>query len=605
MDNRIQITSISIKNFRSIRRLNLKVSDFNIFVGENDAGKSNVLKALNLFFNNKTDGEHNFEYNRDFTYLYPTNSKEAKAITITLHFYVPKSFSGGGTYIWTKRWDRTGLSKDAITKQDGTLPPSRSRIPAALRKIKFRYVPAVKSADYYKTLLEDLYASVSASLDPTLEEAVKSFSDVLSSYTKHITADVFERLNLSSVLTVPTELNEIFKALIFRTNRNDKSVEVPLTSRGDGIQARHIPIILKYIADEDQRSRNQGSTKVTTIWGFEEPENGLELSNAFSMASEFSSYSKDVQIFLTTHSPAFYMKKGADGVNIFYVEKKTEYSEETVIVAERSNNIIAAKMGLMPLVAPFVAEQASKLAEAQKIYNENYLTDVPTILVEGPSDKLYLELAIEALSPQLHQCLKTNSLRIVCKNDGAGCGQLVNWVMAWIYSGFRSPMLALFDKDTAGSSARTEVLNSEAYKTKSQLSNVKIMQLEPSDAIIGLYNLKINIDYEIENLLSNEIWEEWKQKKLITERSDVELMNIFGSNIPRDKSLNDFLNYLREQGIQDYDFLYKPKALKKMTMANIVKENFSKNPSVYDGFIRTITSVENYFGKALPNWKVN
>lgn len=329
MDNQISIISIAIKNFRSIRRLSLKISDFNIFVGTNDAGKSNVLKALNLFFNNKVDALNEYDFNRDFTYLYPPKSKEAKAISIKIHFEVPKSFSDGGVYVWEKKWNRNGLILDLITKQDGTLPASRSRIPATLRKIKFRYVPAVKSSDYYKTLLEDLYASVAASLDPTLEEAVSNFSGVLSSYTEHITNEVFERLGLSSVLSVPAELNDIFKALIFLTNRDGQTLEVPLTSRGDGIQARHIPIILKYIADEDQRSRNQGSTKITTIWGFEEPENGLELLNAFSMADEFSSYSKEVQIFLTTHSPAFYMRKGDRGVTIFFVDKKEESSEET------------------------------------------------------------------------------------------------------------------------------------------------------------------------------------------------------------------------------------------------------------------------------------
>ena len=264
MDNQISITSIAIKNFRSIRRLTLKISDFNIFVGTNDAGKSNVLKALNLFFNNKVDALNEYDFSRDFTYIKKKKSKEAKAITIIIHFEVPKkAFFEGGEYVWEKKWNRNGLIVDSITKQDGSLPASRSRIPATLRKIKFRYVPAVKSSDYYKTLLEDLYSSVAASLDPTLEDAVGSFSGVLSSYTEHITTEVFEHLGLSSILTVPAELNEIFKALIFRTYREGQSIEVPLTSRGDGIQARHIPIILKYIADEDQRSRNQGSTKIT------------------------------------------------------------------------------------------------------------------------------------------------------------------------------------------------------------------------------------------------------------------------------------------------------------------------------------------------------
>lgn len=403
MDNRILIRNIMIKNFRSIRRENIKISDFNVFVGMNDAGKSNILKALNLFFNDQVDMDSPFDYQRDFTYLYPPKSKEAKAISISIQFVIPETFSDGGIYIWEKVWKQTGKVLDVIKNKQGDLPASRSRIPTALRRIKYRYVPAVKSSDYYKILLGDLYASVAASLDSTLSDSVNSFSDALASYTKSITDDVFKRLDLSSQLTVPTDLNDIFKALIFRTNRDKAGINVPLTARGDGIQARHIPIILKYIAQEDQKSRKQGAAKVTTIWGFEEPENGLELANAFTLANEFIEYSKDLQILLTTHSPAFYMKKKEEGVSIFYVEKRANGSEETCITFEKSKSKIADDMGLMPLVAPFIAEQAHKLELAQNIYNKNFLTDIPTIMVEGETDVEYLKLAIHHLSPNLQK----------------------------------------------------------------------------------------------------------------------------------------------------------------------------------------------------------
>ena len=438
MDSRIIIRSISINNFRSIRKGTVKVGAFNVLVGMNDAGKSNVLKALNLFFNDQVDSNSPFDYNRDFSYLFPQKSKEAKAITISIQFEIPNSFADGGIYTWRKVWNQIGKVTDSIKNEQGKEPAPRSRIPAALRRIKYRYVPAVKSPDYYKTLLGDLYTSVSASLDSTLGESIETFSDSLSSYTQSITQDVFKRLKLSSELTIPTDLDEIFKALIFRTNRKRDGVSVPLTARGDGIQARHIPIILKYIAQEDQKSRNQGSTKVTTIWGFEEPENGLELSNAFALANEFMEYSQDLQIFLTTHSPAFYMKKAEAGVSVFYVEKSADGSEETKIIAEKSTTKIADDMGLMPLVAPFVAEQARKLEIAQNIYSRNILTDVPTIMVEGETDVDYLTLAIRHLSPTLQEKLNKQELRMVYKLDGAGTTQLCDWALSWIY---REPLI--------------------------------------------------------------------------------------------------------------------------------------------------------------------
>lgn len=50
----ILIERIEIKYFRSFGEKNVKIAgikDLNIFSGSNDVGKSNVLKALNLFFN--------------------------------------------------------------------------------------------------------------------------------------------------------------------------------------------------------------------------------------------------------------------------------------------------------------------------------------------------------------------------------------------------------------------------------------------------------------------------------------------------------------------------------------------------------------------------
>ena len=66
MINRIIIDFIRIKNFRSIRNEVIDAKDMNILVGLNDVGKSNVLKALNLFFNGQTDYGVAFYLKMDF-----------------------------------------------------------------------------------------------------------------------------------------------------------------------------------------------------------------------------------------------------------------------------------------------------------------------------------------------------------------------------------------------------------------------------------------------------------------------------------------------------------------------------------------------------------
>lgn len=74
----LKIKQIHIKNFRSIVNTSLDVEKMNIFVGLNDVGKSNVLKALNLFFNNKTDAGVKYNFDTDYSKLAPVRKIKQK-----------------------------------------------------------------------------------------------------------------------------------------------------------------------------------------------------------------------------------------------------------------------------------------------------------------------------------------------------------------------------------------------------------------------------------------------------------------------------------------------------------------------------------------------
>ena len=62
------IKSVEIRYFRSLYKVKLdKISDLNIIFGRNDSGKSNAIRALNLFFNNETNPDTLFNFTRDFS----------------------------------------------------------------------------------------------------------------------------------------------------------------------------------------------------------------------------------------------------------------------------------------------------------------------------------------------------------------------------------------------------------------------------------------------------------------------------------------------------------------------------------------------------------
>lgn len=78
--NKVSIKTISIKHFRSITSVNISADKLNIFVGLNDIGKSNILKALNLFFNGETDYNQGFVFEKDFSKLFPEKNKKQKKL---------------------------------------------------------------------------------------------------------------------------------------------------------------------------------------------------------------------------------------------------------------------------------------------------------------------------------------------------------------------------------------------------------------------------------------------------------------------------------------------------------------------------------------------
>ena len=85
------IDKIEIKHFRSFlgtpqiyEAQILDLIDLNIFSGANDSGKSNILRALNLFFNNEISYGTPFEFDRDF--FLGKKGAEQKVIEIGITF---------------------------------------------------------------------------------------------------------------------------------------------------------------------------------------------------------------------------------------------------------------------------------------------------------------------------------------------------------------------------------------------------------------------------------------------------------------------------------------------------------------------------------------
>lgn len=593
--NRISISNIQIKNFRSIKNLNLRTDDLNIIVGLNDVGKSNLIKALNLFFTGETESGCKYNFSRDFSYLFNKKSGKAQEIFISLQFDVPEYYSNHGTYTWEKRWRSDGINKDVITGPNGKETTARSKVPGTLRRIQFRYVPAVKSQEFYKELMRQLYISMSRNLRNPLNKSTLDFSVALKENTLLLSKEIESRLGFKSVLSVPQDLTEIFSALVFQTQKSDEDVDVPLSLRGDGIQVGHIPIILKYLSDEANAYNTKGSSRIYTIWGFEEPENGLEMARTIELAKDFVNYSSQIQMFVTTHSPAFYMKKGEENCEVIYALKEND-GEGTKFKKEIDRMKLHKDMGIMPLLAPIIEEKVKEIEAAHEMSINGVLVDKDTILVEGPTDKIYLECAIQAFSEKLTRRMQEGKLIIFCKDNEAGCTKVSDFAISWSYSSNRSRLVALFDRDVAGEAAY-EVLRKKLNENPRR-NDVVQEYLIPSDSISKLFRVGAKPIFEIEHLLSSSFWDLLVNKNWLVEKKSSELIGSFSAiadvNIPLKDSIQEKVD---EVGGDARKFLMDPKPDKKMQICMMAERMFKeeKNTEIFGDLIYTISKLERLF----------
>lgn len=270
------IEQVTIRNFRSIDSQPIDLKKLTALVGANDAGKSNVLRALNLFFNNQVDLGQEFDFERDFNRYVRTRAKTAKEVVVEIRIRLPRNYlrhQSNKHVVWRKTWrSESALPfNETVTFANGRKFTSKSKIPTYLSRYKYTYVPAIKDKSFFSDLqgqMYDVLASVAATpLRASAKEFEKQLQVQLDGLLK-LLAD-FE----TSSVGLPDSLRQIFESLEISSDG------VPLSSRGDGIKIRHIPKLLRFISAKQDEILNRGRVRYTHVWGFEEPENNVEMAS--------------------------------------------------------------------------------------------------------------------------------------------------------------------------------------------------------------------------------------------------------------------------------------------------------------------------------------
>lgn len=585
------IKHVKVVNFRSLTDANVALGDYTALAGLNDSGKSNLFRALNLFFNGQTDIGHGLVFANDFSQHAKVVAKKAPQIEVEIEFAPPSNYADSGPVVWRKafRADSVGSEPGTIFKRDGSEFAKGSRTEYWVRHLTFEYVPAIRGRHFFDILKRRLYTTLATTVAPKITSASAAFLADLRKEVAKIESDSERLLHLKTEFALPGDLGEFFEVLDFRS-ADDVSMTA-LQNRGDGVQGRHVPLILKFIADQRKKNSAKGKPPSETIWGFEEPENNLELVKQIEVANELKGYSSSIQIILSTHSPAFYgVASEVGGVRLAVRENGS-----TRFVENAKQQQVDLHLGLMPFVQPYleraVRERDELLDAVEKLRAEAQADQQAILYVEGSTDKKIVDAVIKALGLPIAFAVKTE--------DGLNGGG--EWVVgrcvarAAMYD-IRAKTAALLDGDAAGIAAMRKIKERcELIGRPEKIKSFIVGKTSANDEIRELKTSRIKLPFEVEDLCGEAIWDHAEVKGWLEKRDFKAMIEANAALLGENKTLTQLLAE-SVRGRQALRILhFKVSDIKKAAFANAFVKMLAEGVAVPASLAATVMEIQNHF----------
>ncbi len=409
----------------------------NVICGENNIGKTNLLRAMHLFFNHfdnpdlfvaaedipyhiyygsrgggaKTEFIGTFEidgawvsikilFKHDGTILYYKNSKESsekdvKEILTKFRFLLIESHN----------IDLPKLISEVLEK-DGLLPldTKRSKQSKPLAKLQ-------EFINFSKTAIKDIELSIN-----NYFRELTDFDGILKG--KEIKIDFIEFERLRDIVKTMTSIS------LFDGNNHG------IASKGSGAQRAVFLALIQFISN---------NSKKNIIWGIDEPEAFLQpklQKRVYSVLKDIV-VKKKQPVILTTHSPHFIELSNLKSTLLFA-------GKITPKKYERRGDIVFYETNTEPLKFKSDFEKTDLIKKHLGIQNNDGWELHPfNILVEGEEDKKYLE--------KLFSCLKVPSVNIIFSGGASKiAGYLQYYNMFAKDLDYKPKIKCLFDNDDEG-----------------------------------------------------------------------------------------------------------------------------------------------------------
>ena len=360
----MRIKSIKIHNFRSIKDAFFDLYDYSILVGANNAGKTNILNALRIFYEDTI----NFNEKTDFP-KFKTDDNES---WIEIEFLLPNNefkelkdeYKNPGNLLKVRKYLKSDDKKVVKSKQSNIYGYENSVLSKNLfygaknigqtKLGSVLYIPEVTKTDETLKLSgpSPLRKVITYVMKKVIETSVsfknlnKNFNDFNKNFEADASKDGFSLKKLKEDINHelkewkvefgfninPIKPEQIIKNLVSNYVL-DKYLdeEIDVKSLGQGLQRHLIYILIKLSSQYVEKKvykQKEFSPELNLIL-FEEPEAFLHPSQQENLNRSLMALSLELgtQIIISTHSPFFLSKNIEDISSIIKLKRETGITE--------------------------------------------------------------------------------------------------------------------------------------------------------------------------------------------------------------------------------------------------------------------------------------
>ena len=507
----MKLKSIHICNFKSIKELKFDFPESGILVlvGENNSGKSNIIRAIDAVCGETWYGKDKLEdydhYQRDKT----------KRIGIKL------DFDNGRVFVCKPTSTDWGIKYYRDATMQSTMPFGSS----IKDDFPCTYLGADRTFDkhlsfYDWTLIGRIRKAFHKKVNPELSDEIKSgflglvdkfdkvigfkeFKEDFTNYFNELLPLTSTKISIDFKPFTPANLFKTMQILAIEEENGQNIIDV--NELGEGARNLILIALLRSYA----KNLKSGGEEVSGILALEEPELFLHPQARRHLASILRDLAKEgIQVIISTHSDSFIDTEYFDSIGrvIKIDDDEIDNVKQTKLVLVPKNELVKY------CIETGVPAEKTNIENITEFYkttsnirlNEGFFSRL-LILVEGETEELCLPIYLK-------------NIGINCDSTGIsiipvqGKSQIPKY---WrLYSRFEIPIIIFCDNDrTKGKeNANKQLAICFNLTTNELLDEVEIAKLIHNENGVPLIVLEENFEFSIKKEIGEEIYSEFESE---------------------------------------------------------------------------------------------